>query len=287
MTNEPFTGRKGASRTAIGVAALRAAHQIFDAEPRILEDPIAERLLDDDTRERMRAHPERLATPLVAVLRTHVVVRSRFAEDRLAEAVATGVRQYILLGAGLDTFAYRQPAWASALRIVEVDQPASQADKQARLARAGIRVPDNVTFAPIDFETTPLADGLAAAGVQLGVPTFVAWLGVMMYLTREASEAVFRVVRGLPPSSEIVFTFSPAPDEATGGQGSRLAGYVAELGEPFRMHISPDELVAWLRALGFARVDLLTPEAIETRYLAGRTDGLRVSRRTTIASARV
>ena len=277
---------RGASRTAVGVAALRAAHHIFDPEPHILDDRIAERLLDDDTRQGMRAHPDRLRTPLVSALRTHVVVRSRFAEDRLADAVAAGVRQYVLLGAGLDTFAYRQPAWASALPIIEVDQPASQADKRERLARAGIPVPANVTFVPIDFETTSLADGLAAARVDLRIPTFVSWLGVMMYLTRDAIDAVFRVVRHLPPPSEIVFTFSPSADDIAGGPGSRLAGYVAELGEPFRTHISPDELVAWLCELGFSRVDLLTPDEIEARYVRG-AEGLRVSRRTTIASARV
>lgn len=276
------------SRTAIGVAALRAAHQILDPGPPILDDPIVVRLLDADTLHRLRAFPERLQAPFLAALRTHVVVRSRFAEDRLAEAVARGVRQYVSLGAGLDTFAYRQPAWASALRIVEVDQPATQADKRDRLARADIREPANVTFAPIDFETTPLEAGLRAAGVDLDAPTFVSWLGVMMYLTRDAIDAVFAVVRRLPPPSEIVFTFSPSAEDASGGRAnSALAAHVAELGEPFRTHIAPDALVAWLRALGFAEVTLLTPDAIEARYLADRRDGLRVSRRTTIASARV
>jgi methyltransferase (TIGR00027 family) len=278
----------GASRTAVGVAALRAAHQLLDAEPRILDDPIVLRLLDPDTLERLRAFPERLHTPLLTLLRTHVVVRSRFAEDRLRAAVAAGVRQYVSLGAGLDTFAYRQPAWAAPLRIVEVDQPASQADKRERLARAGIAIPPNLTFAPIDFETTPLDAGLGAAGVDLAAPIFVSWLGVMMYLTREAIDAVFAAVRRLPPPSEIVFTFSPSPDAASGGNGgATLAERVAELGEPFRTHIAPDALVAWLRDLGFSEVTLLTPAEIAARYLAGRNDGLRASGRTTMAAARI
>jgi methyltransferase (TIGR00027 family) len=277
------------SRTAVGVATLRAVHQLLDGEPKVLEDPVVLRLLDDGLAEQVRAEPDRFQTPFMAALRTHVVVRSRFAEDRARDAVARGVRQYISLGAGLDTFAYRQPDWAAPLRIVEVDEPASQADKRDRLARAGILVADNVTFAPIDFETTSLVDGLAAHGIDTGIPTFVSWLGVMMYLTREAIDAVFRVVRRLPGGSELVFTFSPPPEETPihRAGAAAVAGYVAGLGEPFVTHVTPEALAVWLRGHGFTDIAFLTPDAIRTRYLEGRTDGLRVSRRTTVASARV
>src|SRR6188508_3043964 len=142
------------SRTSLAVAWLRAAHQIVDARPPILDDSVAARLLDPRAIERIHAHPEALQTPGARALRAHVVVRSRYAEDRLHEAVVRGVRQLVVLGAGLDTFAFRQPPWAAGLRIFEVDWPATQDDKRARLSRGGVTVPDNAVFVPIDFERT-------------------------------------------------------------------------------------------------------------------------------------
>lgn len=276
------------SRTSLGVAWLRAAHRIVDAGPPVLDDPIAARLLDPRAIERIRADPDRLQTPGARALRAHVVVRSRYAEDRLRDAAACGVRQCVVLGAGLDTFAYRQPPWAHALRIFEVDWPATQEDKRARLARAGVPIPENVTFVPIDFERTAVVEALAGHAFDAAAPAFVSWLGVMMYLTREASAAVFAFVAALPPSSEIVFSFMPAPVEmASQGDGPTLADRVAELGEPLRTHIAPEELVTWLTGMGFAEVTLLTAGEIDARYVAGRTDGFRTSRHTTIASARV
>ena len=278
----------GPSRTSLGVAWLRAAHQIVDAEPRILDDAIVARLLDPHAVYRIHVEPDRLQTPGARALRAHVVVRSRYAEDRLREAAARGVRQFIVLGAGLDTFAYRQPAWAAALRIFEVDWAATQKDKRARLARAGVPVPDNVTFVPIDFERTAVADALAGHGFDAAAPAFVSWLGVMMYLTRDAIAAVFAFVRALPPSSEIVLSFMPMPAAAAApGDEPTLADRVAGLGEPLRTCIAPEELVAWLTDLGFAEVTLLTADDIDARYVGGRADGLRPSRHTTIASARV
>jgi methyltransferase (TIGR00027 family) len=275
------------SRTSLGVAWLRAAHQIVDAEPRILDDPIVSRLLDPRAIDRIRTDPARLQTAGARALRAHVVVRSRYAEDRLREAVARGVRQLVVLGAGLDTFAYRQPPWAAALRVFEVDWAATQTDKRARLARAGVAVPENVTFVPIDFERTAVADALAGHGFDPAAPAFVSWLGVMMYLTRDAIAAVFAFVRALPPSSEIVFSFMPAAADTVTVDGQSFADRVASLGEPLRTHIAPEALVAWLTDMGFGDVTLLTPEDVDVRYIAARTDGLQTSRHTTIASARV
>jgi methyltransferase (TIGR00027 family) len=197
------------------------------------------------------------------------------------------VVQYVSLGAGLDTFPYRQPAWAGALRIFEVDGPATQDEKRRRLARAGVPVPGNVTFVPIDFETAALPEVLAAHGFDGGAPTFVAWLGVTMYLTWPAIDAVFHWVRTLPAGSEIVFTFSPSADAVTRSDGGpTLADRVAAQGEPFVTHVAPEDLTARLEALGLS-VTLLTPAAIASRYLGERTDGLVAPRRITIASARV
>src|SRR5262249_22024613 len=148
--------------------------------------------------------------------RSHVVLRSRVAEDRLADAVARGVRQYVVLGAGFDTFAYRQPDWASGLRIFEVDHPESQAAKFAALASAGVTVPRNVTFVPVDFERESLAHALSAARFDAARPAFVSWLGVMVYVDAAAAASVFRMVASLPASSEIVFTFAPRRDPSEG-----------------------------------------------------------------------
>ena len=156
------------SRTAIGVAALRAAHQLVDAEPRVLDDPVVLKLLGIETLDTIREDRARYQTPGSLALRSHIVLRSRYAEDRLAQSVARGVTQYVILGAGLDTFAYRQPAWAKELRIVEIDRAAMQEQKKERLSLSRVFVPDNVIFASIDFEREKLADTLTKYGARPG-----------------------------------------------------------------------------------------------------------------------
>jgi len=234
---------------------------------------------------RIRATPERFNVPDVRALRSHVVLRSRYTEDRLAEAVERGVRQFLVLGAGLDTFAYRQPSWARALRIFEVDQPASQQAKRQRLRAAGIPVPSNVQFIEADFEHRTLHDILADGGVALNQPAFISWLGVTVYLTEPAIDAVFRFVASLPRSSELVFTFYTK--EATEGRRqSALAARAAELGEPFVTWFEPEALEAKLRGFGFSDVSFLTPEEAIARYFSEiRTDRLPPPRRINTASA--
>ena len=182
-------GRREPSRTAAGVAWLRAAHQSVDGQPKILDDPIAPLLPGERGRLGLIERRDELFTPGALGLRAHVLLRSRFAEDQLALAVARGIRQYVLLGAGLDTFAYRQPYWAAAaepvLRIFEVDQPASQQIKRERVAAANIPVPGNLTYAAVDFEHEPLLAGLTRTGVATSEPAFFSWLGVSMYLTEK------------------------------------------------------------------------------------------------------
>ena len=250
---------RAASATALAVATLRAAHQLLDSPPHVLEDPIVLRLLDPDVIERIRANPERFEAPPVRRLLLHVVARSRHAEDRLGEAVARGVRQCIVLGAGFDTFAYRQPAWAAPLRVFEVDHPASRDAKRARLAAAGITIPPNVSHVAIDFETTSLMDGLATSSFDPRVATFVSWLGVMVYLTQPAIDAVFTFVAALPPPSENVFTFTApkAPDES-----DEMAERAAAAGEPWLTRIEPEVLERRLRAHGFTAVTFLTSRVV-------------------------
>lgn len=213
-----------ASKTAIGVAVLRAVHQLLDGEPKILDDTMVVALLGPERERRIRDGADAFRDPRSMALRSHVVLRSRFAEERLHAAVARGIRQLIVLGAGLDTFAYRQPAWAGALRIYEVDHPASQGVKRGWLETARIESPQNLTYVPIDFERDTLAAGLERAGFDPAAKTFVSCLGVLVYLTEDAIAELFAFVARLPAQSECVFTFggTRGPDEP-GGRRSRRA----------------------------------------------------------------
>ena len=270
------------SRTAVGVAALRAAHLIVDGAPAILDDPIAIQLIDPEMRARLEAPGVAEQLAKLDVLRAHVVVRSRFAEDCLAEAVGRGVAQYVILGAGLDTFAWRPPAWASTLKIFEVDQPASQEDKRERLGRAGLEPPSNLTFVPVDFETEALGERLRGAGVDPGRPVFFSWLGVKPYLEEPAIDDVLRVMARGAAGTEVVLTFAPLGDTP-----SAVATLAAAVGETFRSYFTPETLAAKLRGSGFAHVSFLTPADAAARYFASRGDGLAPPRRTSIARARL
>lgn len=277
----PAPSPRGASRTAVGVAALRWLHQSMDDEPKILVDPISGPLLGDSVLQQVTAHLGDPQAPALRELRAHVVLRSRYCEDRLAAAVDRGVSQLIVLGAGLDTFAYRQPAWARQLRIYEVDHPASQAQKRHLLAQAQIAIPDNVKFVAIDFEQTSLADGLQAAAVDSSCQSFFSCLGVTMYLSEVAVDALFGLVAQFATGSEIVFTYQPEAHAAESALGQR----VGALGEPWTYHIAAGALAHKLGALGFLGLEELSPDEAQARYFQGRTDGLHAPSRRGIAAA--
>src|SRR5580658_8858725 len=173
------------SRTALRVAMRRAAHQLFDS-PKVLDDPIAVRIIGTGALEQLEAGRLREATGLARGLRAFMAARSRYAEDALARSVGRGARQYVVLGAGLDTFAYRNPYGESALRVFEVDYPATQEWKRQQLEEARIAVPQSVTYVPVDFERQTLREGLQLARFDSTKPTFFSWLGVTMYLSEEA-----------------------------------------------------------------------------------------------------
>lgn len=272
------------SMTARGVAILRAAHQLIDGVPPILDDQPIVRMFGPEGEAHIHAEIERYQSGPARALRSHVLLRSRFAEDCLCDAVARGVRQYLLLGAGFDTFAYRQPEWAREIRIVEIDQPASQAAKRAMLAKAGIDMPSNVAFADVDFERETLADGLRRCGVPFDRPTFFSWLGVTMYLTRDAIDATLATAASFPAGSEIALTFAQPPADGEGT--SALADRAAEVGEPWISYFTREDIEAVLRGHGFREVEFLAREEAMRRYYAGRRDGLLPPKRVSILRAR-
>jgi len=279
------------SNTAFRAAILRAVHQLIDEEPKILNDPIVLRLLDASTLDYIRLNPDKFRTHRMRALRSHIVLRSRYAEDRLAEAVRSGVRQYLILGAGLDTFPYRQPNWARVLRIFEVDHIASQRSKRERLRLAGIETPPNVEFVALDFETSALRDCLHKSTLDFKKPTFLSWLGVTMYLSTDAIDAVFRFVSSLPKSSEIVFTFASTTHTANENRVESLitplAALAAEQGEPWRTFFEPNDLIHKLRKLGFSTVTFPSASEVDTLYFRSRRDDLKAPRRVGIVTATV
>ena len=200
-------------------------------------------------------------------------MRTRFAEDALAAAIERGVGQLVVLGAGLDTYAYRQGG-AGNLRIFEVDHPATQAWKRQRLAEAAIAVPANLTFAPVDFERETLADGLAAAGLASSQATFFTWLGVVPYLSEQVVFATLSYIAAHPGGAHVVFDYAnpPVPDSDSGASAAAqaLAARVAAAGEPFRSFFPTDPLCARLASLGFCEVEDLSPRRIAARYFPNR-----------------
>ena len=271
--------KKGRSVTAEGVAIQRALHQTLDAVPKILYDPIAPLLLDlaSASTKALIAAAESMTRPVKSPFRAVFIMRSRYTEDCLAESLVRGVSQYVILGAGLDTFAYRQPAWGNALRIYEVDHPASQEWKRERLEGAKVRIPGNLIFAPIDFETPSLRDGLATAGFDSHTPSFFSLLGVSQYLPAEALESIFGLVQALPKGTELVFEFIVPDDLMPADEASvfgAIASFAADRGEPWLTRLRPEELKSRLTALGFSQVYHLSPQAANERYFQGRRDDL-------------
>jgi methyltransferase (TIGR00027 family) len=267
--------------TAHLTAVSRAAHQILDGDPKILSDPLAVGFVLGSSEAEVRANAEVLSQPMRRRTRSGIVVRSRFAEDQLCEAVAEGARQYLILGAGFDTFAYRQPEWAADIAIVEIDHPVTQAAKRRYLQQAGIDLPANVSFGAVDFERMSIVDGIAQSAFDPTLPTFVSWLGVTMYLTRPAIEETLHFVLSLPSPSRITFSFFAPPEVTTDpdvkAQTELMMGMAAELGEPMITFFEPEELAQWLLQLGFAQVFHLSVKETRRRYLANRTDDLPVA----------
>jgi methyltransferase (TIGR00027 family) len=265
------------SETALGAAKLRAAHQILEY-PFVLHDPYALRMLGPGGEAALRAELHEYQQPYQRGLRAAMALRSRYADDRFAAAARRGVRQYVVLGAGLDTFAYRNPYPDHMLRVYEVDHPATQAWKRARLAEMGIPVPPALRFAAVDFERQSLSMELARAGFRIDEPAFFSWLGVSMYLTEAAVMGTLGYIARVAPGSEVVFDFI-VPRTSMSAAARRAheaaAAYVAKLGEPWITYFDPPRLAGQLRGAGFSQAVHFGPLEAYRVYFADRADGFR------------
>ncbi len=262
------------SRTALRVALRRAAHQLYDS-PVVFHDPIAVTILGAEYAEELRRTPLRTDRPFSTALRAFLVARSRYAEDKLRMAVGSGVNQYVLLGAGLDTFAYRNPY--AQLRVYEVDHPATQQWKRELLAKTGIGIPGSVAYAPVDFESQTLSGQLHDAGFDCRVPAFFAWLGVIPYLTLEAFRATLGFIADQTPGSGLILDYgqprSALPPVEQLAHDS-LASRVELAGEPFRLAFTPSEIAAEFSR--FHDLEDLGAAEINALYFSGRSDQLQV-----------
>lgn len=278
----------GPKPTALRVATFRAVHQLLD-DPLIFEDPLALTILGEVEAERLRGELTRYNTPLLKGVRASVVVRSRLAEDEWGRSRLRGVRQYVILGAGLDTFAYRHPD-GECIRIFEVDLPAVQQWKRNRLEAAGIGVPAFLTFVPMDFERSTLAEALGQAGFCRHDPAFFSWLGVTMYLEQQAILETLGHIGSLAPGSGVVFDYGVLPELLSPRERramEALSSRTSEQGEPWKALFDPASLMEKLRSLGFNMVEDFGPDQLNDRYFSGRKDGLRKSGVSRLICARV
>ncbi|MEV7096739.1 class I SAM-dependent methyltransferase [Amycolatopsis sp. NPDC051045] len=264
--------------TAVRTALWRALHVEVDPPPHVFTDELGLRLADPGAGWRAR---DDMDPATAGRYRAGMVARARFVEDLVVAQAARGVGQYVILGAGLDTFAQRRPEIASRLRVFEVDQPGPQAWKRARLDELGLGVPDWLHLVPVDFETASWWDRLAAAGFAPDEPAVVASTGVSMYLTKEANAATLRRIAGFAPGSTLAMTFLlPADllDERERAGHRATAGKAKAAGTPFVSTFSPAALLAMAREAGFREATHVSGAELDERYFAGRADGLRLAR---------
>jgi methyltransferase (TIGR00027 family) len=266
----------GPKPTALMVALQRAAHQLIE-QPLVLDDPLALTILGEQDAQALRGDLDRFRNPMAQGLRSSVVVRSRLAEDEWTAAFERGVRQYVILGAGLDTSAHRHAKPGATL--FEVDLPATQAWKRARLHDVGIAAPEALRYVPADFETVSLAEGLAAAGFDAKAPAYFSWLGVTMYLEEAAVLETLRFIAGCASGSAVLFEYvvplaQLAPMMRIAME--QMTAQLAQGGEPWKSFFDAAALAQAVAGLGFGHSRTWTPQELNQRYLAGRTDGLHI-----------
>jgi methyltransferase (TIGR00027 family) len=260
--------------TAVRVALWRALHVEVDSPPHVLEDEVGLMLAAPD--DGWRSRPD--MSPFTRPFRASIVARARFIEDLVAEQAARGVGQYVILGAGLDTFAQRRPELASRLLVFEIDRPGAQAWKRQRLVDLGLGIPSFLRLVPVDFEADAWWEQLAASGFDSGRPAVVASTGVSMYLTRDAIMTTLRQVAALAPGSTLAMSFM-LPIELSDAEVrrgiERAAAGARANGTPFISFFTPTEMLTLARDAGFRAVQHVSAAMLAQRYFAGRTDGLR------------
>jgi methyltransferase (TIGR00027 family) len=248
----------------------RAVHQMLEGGV-IFADPFAMQILDDEARAGL---PGLADDPAHRPMRLFIAARSRFSEEMMAACVARGVRQIVILGAGLDTFSLRNPH--AGVTVYEIDYPATQAWKRERLAQAGIALPPALTFAPVDFERQSLREGLAAAGFQADEPAYFQWLGVVPYLTGEAIIATLDFIAGIK-AAEVVFDYAEPFENfppAMRANLTAIAERAAALGEPWLSMFDPPEMAALMQARRFADVEDVSRAQLAARYYGELGQGL-------------
>lgn len=264
--------------TAVRVALWRALHAELDAKPHVIEDKVGLRLVDppEGWRERPDMHPQGTAP-----FRASIVARARYLEDLVEEQMGKGLSQYVILGAGLDTFAQRKPEIASRLSIYEIDQPDTVAWKKKRLEEEGFAIPDYLHLVPVDFETgESWKQKIEKSGFQANQPAVVTSLGVSMYLTREANLSTLKQMTTLAPGSKFVMTYllpleHVAPEDRVGFERS-IKGAQAS-GTPFISFFLPEQMQALAKEAGFKNAEVLSTADLAPKYFANRADGLKPS----------
>jgi methyltransferase (TIGR00027 family) len=274
-TDTPSSATATPDNTAVRTALWRALHLQADAPPPVFADDIGLKLAAPEPGWQQRPDMSEFTRPF----RASILARARFVEDLLAAQVSAGVAQYVILGAGLDTFVQRQPALASRLAVYEIDQPGPQAWKRQRLIECGYGIPPHLHLVPVDFEAGDAwRDKLAAAGFDAARPALLASTGVSMYLTREAVSATLRQVAALAPGSTLAMSFMlpidmQDPSIRVGVQ--RAAEGARAAGTPFLSFFTPEDMLALARAAGFMHVRHVSADELAERYFADRADGLR------------
>jgi methyltransferase (TIGR00027 family) len=269
------------SRTLLVPTIARAAHQLLDT-PLILNDPLAIDLVSEASREAILGAADDHRTAAAVLYRSLFALRSRFVEDRLATAAVRGVRQYVMLGAGLETFPWRQPEFAHDMTIFFCDHPSTLAWARHRFRGRELVAPSNLTFVPVDLEERQLGRRLAESGFAQEVPTFVSMLGVVQYLSAQTIDSLLELFASLPASSGGVFSFNVTDDELGGLELAEIHAGVAHggaVGEPWLTRVPAAEMIARVRRFGFREVFHLSPDQAQRQYFAGRGDGLRAPHR--------
>jgi methyltransferase (TIGR00027 family) len=255
-------------------AVARAAHR-EQSPPWVIDDYLALPLTGQEGLALLTRLRAQVPAPHLLAFSRWMCVRARFAEDIVEQAAANGIRQYVILGAGLDSFAYRRGDLLSRLRVFEVDHPASQEWKRRRLAELGTQIPASLVFAAVDFERQTLHDGLVHAGFDFAQPAVVSWLGVTMYLTTNAIAGTLATLAQCRPGTRVVLTYNLPPDALSGSTAQIAATFArlaADMGEPFRSRFLPAEITQLLRQHGFGQLTDFGPDEARAAYFQGRAD---------------